>query len=248
MSSTTERAAAWIYRGLWAVLVRGFRVPAHPPSLPISEGETLESFRPAPGFLRYLKLQFWALLIPGDVLPLAGWLAAFLIAPILGLVLAPFFLFLAIAPDIVAYIAIHLRYDTTWYVFTGRSLRIRRGILVVRETTITFENVQDVKVHQGPLQRYFGISDLVVETAGGATGGSTPGKTMGPHIGLLEGIANVQDLRERILAIVRLSTSAGLGDERDHGSDTLPHTSTHAWTHAHMAVLREIHDELRLMR
>jgi membrane protein YdbS with pleckstrin-like domain len=256
MSPATERAAAWIYRGLWAVLVRAFRVPAQPPSLPVSEGETLESFRPAPGFLRYLKFQFWVLLVPGDILPVAGWIAAALFLPVLGLVLAPLFLFLAVAPDILAYIAIHLRYDTTWYVFTGRSLRIRRGIMVVRETTITFENVQDVKVHQGPLQRYFGIANLVVETAGGGAGGGPGGKgqTMGPHVGLLEGIANVQELRERIMAKVRQSTTAGLGDEHAHGSETGSHASGHdlaltrTWTSAHIAVLHEIHEELRAMR
>ena len=70
--------------------------------------------------------------------------------------------------------ALHLRFDTTWYVMTERSLRIRRGIWVIREMTITFENVQNVKVQQGPLQRFFGISSLVVETAGG--GSAEPGK------------------------------------------------------------------------
>jgi uncharacterized membrane protein YdbT with pleckstrin-like domain len=72
-----------------------------------------------------------------------------------------------IAPDVIAYVGLHLRYDTTWYVFTDRSLRIRRGIWVIHETTITFENVQNVAVAQGPVQRYFGIADVIVQTAGG---------------------------------------------------------------------------------
>ena len=37
----------------------------------------------------------------------------------------------------------------------------------MHETTISFENVQNVEVRQGPLQRYFGIADVVVQTAGG---------------------------------------------------------------------------------
>ena len=72
-----------------------------------------------------------------------------------------------VAPDVIAYVAIHLRYDTTWYVLTDRSLRIRRGIWIIHETTISFENVQNVEVRQGPLQRYFGIADVIVQTAGG---------------------------------------------------------------------------------
>jgi uncharacterized membrane protein YdbT with pleckstrin-like domain len=54
---------------------------------------------------------------------------------------------LSLSSDIArfAYIAIHLRYDTTWYVHGDRSLRIRRGIWVIHETTLTFENIQNVK-------------------------------------------------------------------------------------------------------
>ena len=66
------------------------------------------------------------------------------------------------------YVALHLRYDTTWYVVTDRSLRIRRGIWVIEETTITFENVQNVSITQGPLERAFGIATLVVDTAAAA--------------------------------------------------------------------------------
>ena len=48
--------------------------------------------------------------------------------------------------------------------------RIRRGIWIIHETTITFENVQNVVVQQGPLQRWYGIANVLIETAGG--GGS----------------------------------------------------------------------------
>jgi hypothetical protein len=68
---------------------------------------------------------------------------------------------------------------------------------------------------------------------------------MGSHVGLLEGIANVHDLRERILARVKRSTSAGLGDEHDRGSGPVHTSSSHAWTPAHIAVLREIRDAVR---
>ena len=81
--------------------------------------------------------------------------------PWLGALLALPAAAVAILPDIVAYVAIHLRYDTTWYVIGRRSLRIRRGIWIINETTITFENVQNIHITQGPLQRYFGIADLV---------------------------------------------------------------------------------------
>ena len=74
-------------------------------------------------------------------------------------------------------IAIHLRYDTTWYVLSDRSMRIRCGILNIYETTITYENIQNVSIHQGPLQRYDGFSDVHVETAGG-------GKSVDSHVAI----------------------------------------------------------------
>src|SRR5262245_17333301 len=115
MSGNVDRAAAGMYRGLWKILGDLFRVPAGPPTLPGHEGETVESFRPSTGFLRYLKFWFWMLLWPMDLAILAGWIAIAVPLWWLGLILLLPALFFAIAPDIVAYIALHLRYDTTWY-------------------------------------------------------------------------------------------------------------------------------------
>jgi membrane protein YdbS with pleckstrin-like domain len=45
-------------------------------------------------------------------------------------------------------------------------LEIRRGILWRREITVPRARVQHTDVHQGPLQRRYGIAKLVVHTAG----------------------------------------------------------------------------------
>ena len=68
MSHQVEAAAAWIYRGVWASVVGLFRVPDHPPTLPVT-GEPVRAMRPSAGFLAYLKCLFWVALIPGDVVP-----------------------------------------------------------------------------------------------------------------------------------------------------------------------------------
>ena len=180
-----------------------FRVPAQPPDLPTAPGENLESFRPAPGFLRYLKFQFWIGLAIIDLLIFFGWVAITVAAPIAGVILAVPALVLAILPDIAAYVAIHLRYDTTWYVMSHRSLRLRRGIWVIHETTLTFENIQNVSVRQGPLQRWFGIADLLVETAGGGGDANSAGHSGLSHRGLIEGVANAEQIRDQILHAVR---------------------------------------------
>lgn len=235
----SERAAAWIYTGVWGVLARWFRVPQNPPTLPIAPGGFAESFRPAPEFLRYLKFWFWIALLPPDVAIFIGWAAIAAFIPWLGAVLLPVALFWAVAPDIVAYVALHLRYDTTWYVMTDRSLRIRRGIWSIHETTITFENVQNVRITQGPLQRAFGISTLVVETAGGGAERGK-GQPAAGHSGIIEGITDAERWRDLILARLRASRGAGLGDH-EHAARPA------GWHPAHIAVLQEIRDELRAL-
>ena len=76
MNRPVDAAAAWIYRGVWASVVALFRIPPDPPTLPAVE--RVRSLDPAgAGFLRYLKFFFWLLFIPGDVLPLIGWVAIY---------------------------------------------------------------------------------------------------------------------------------------------------------------------------
>ncbi len=237
MNDRIERASQWFYSGVWGVMTRWFRVPDRPPALPTLDQDTAESFQPARGFLKYLKLQFWIGLALINLIVLVFWLVLAVNEPKIGLLSALPALFLLIVPDILVYLALHLRYDTTWYVMTNRSLRIRRGIWIIHETTITFENVQNVTVRQGPLQRWYGIADVLIETAGG--GGVQPqAPTSGSasHCGLIEGVADAHRIRDLLLARLRQSRSAGLGDE------STPADANNRWTPAHLAVLRDIRD------
>lgn len=236
MTRGPDKAAEWIYTGVWGALARWFRVPREPPTLPVAPGGFVDSFRPAPEFLRYLKFWFWLGLLPPDLAIFAGWAAIAFVIPWLGVLLFPVAVFWAIAPDVVVFVALHLRYDTTWYVVTDRSLRIRRGIWVIRETTITFENVQNVRITRGPVQRYFGIGTLIVDTAGGG-GEHGKGQSTKSHGGVIEGLTDPERVRDLILQRLKASRSAGLGDYE-------PARPGAGWTAAHVAVLREIRDEI----
>lgn len=250
MSHQVDAAAAWIYRGVWASVVQLFRVPDDPPTLPVA-GEPVRSLRPSAGFLGYLKFLFWVALIPGDILPVLAWAAVGFAVPILGIILGPLFLGLMILPDIFAYVGIHLRYDTTWYVLTDRSLRIRRGILTIHETTISFENVQNVEVRQGPLQRFFGIADVIVQTAGGGAsphGKGEGGSSQSLHTGVLQGLDDADSVRNQILLRVERTRAAGLGDDHPHHVEPATGaTRAGALSPTHLAVLREIRDSVRRM-
>jgi len=234
--SRREKTTEWAYRGIWGVLTKWFRVPPEPPALPVAPGEHLQSFRPSEGFLRYLKFRFWVLLFVVDIALLIAWLGITAASFLIGLWLAPLALAIMVLPDIVAYVAIHLRYDTTWYVLTHRSLRIRRGIWVIQETTITFENIQNISVESGPLERWFGIANVIVDTAGGSQEKTSHGKRKENfHRGIIEGIDHPDEIRDLIMNRLRQSRSAGLGDE---------HATTPAWGTPHVAILREIRDSL----
>ena len=230
----TQNVSTRFYGGIWRALVDWFSVPDHPPDLP----GAVERFQPSPGFLKYLKFKFWLGLTAMDLAFFVAWIATFFVSIWLGVALAPVFIAVAILPDVVAFVAIHLRYDSTWYVLSNRSLRIRRGIWVIRETTITFENVQHVKVQQGPLQRHYGIADVQVTTAGGgsASGQEGAGQSTSTHVGMIEGVSDAARIRDLIMAKVRQSRAAGIGDEDQR--------SASGWTPNHVGVLREIRDAL----
>lgn len=211
------RASKWCYRGIWSIFTNWFHVPAEPPTLAGADDARIQSFRPAEGFLRYLKLFFWIGLVLIDATLFVVWVVILVANPLIGGLLALPVFAIMILPDIVAYIAIHLRYDTTWYVLSDRSMRIRRGIWIIHETTITYDNIQNVSIRQGPLQRHFGISDVLVETAGGgASTGKGEGASVLGHSGLLEGIGNAEEVRNLIMSKWQESKSSGLGDDLHH--------------------------------
>jgi len=251
-SKKSERVAEWMYHGIWLILVNIFKVPAEPPTLPTSkDGSPPLAFKPDLGYLRYLRFFFWFFLILIDLSILVGWLAILIVLPVLGIILAIPALILAVVPDIFAYIALHLRYDTTWYVISDRSLRIRRGIWLIHETTITFENVQNITISQGPVQRYFGISDLIIDTAGGGGGGShgsdgSGNSLMNANRGIMAGLADAESIRNLMMQKLRAVRSTGLGDEEITKSQNT--TTSPMWTPKHLNTLREIHQALNQLK
>jgi hypothetical protein len=130
------------------------------------------------------------------------------------------------------YILVRLDYDMRYYIVTDRSLRIREGVWQIREVTLTFANIQNMNIAQGPLQRLFGIYDLVVDTAGG--GGSarhdSEGRITGGvlHQGVFRGIENPAQVRDLILGYLRTIRTSGLGDheDREHAAGAASGAST----------------------
>jgi membrane protein YdbS with pleckstrin-like domain len=58
------------------------------------------------------------------------------------------------------------RYQARGYQLGADRLRVVRGLLFRRDTVVPFGRVQHIDVHQGPIERGFGLATLVLHTAG----------------------------------------------------------------------------------
>lgn len=109
--------------------------------------------------LRVLRLQAALVAVPFIVaavvletmglLPRGLWLIPVLVLAALGIARVP-----------------ARRYRATGYSVGANRLRIVRGLLVRRDTTVPFGRVQHIDVGQGPLERLYGLATLTVHTAG----------------------------------------------------------------------------------
>lgn len=249
------------YRLLRKPLFKFLRAPAGPPPLPPGSPASVEAFQPARGYLLH-QLTVWgsgfAFALIGEFLlwRLDGTsfhifgrditlpTEVFVGLPI-GLAIV-----LTIAAAIGKYYLIRLDYDLRYYIVTDRNVRIRQGEINITEATYTFANVQNLSIRQGPVERLFGVSKLIVETAGGANAADEKDSSFfeGPgHRGVLAGISNPVELRDQIQARLRRYRDAGLGDPDDDGGPAIGQRAPfrHQIRPETMAALRDIRDEIR---
>ena len=58
------------------------------------------------------------------------------------------------------------RYQARGYQLGADRLRVVRGLIFRSDSVVPFGRVQHIDVHQGPLERFYGLATLVVHTAG----------------------------------------------------------------------------------
>jgi membrane protein YdbS with pleckstrin-like domain len=222
-------------------IARVMRVPPEPHD-PMGDVQSLRVFRASRQYLYYRYLS-WA----GGQLVVLIFAGGLLVSMTVGLWndrtverWIPFTIGVAgaslyLLQLIISFFMVWLDYEMRWYKITDRSLRIRYGIRRVREHTVTFANIQNISVTQGPLQRLFGIAEVQVDTAGGggAKGGSNAG--LGFHGGLIglaiqaqaqqqmlnlhqavfRGVDNAEEIRDLMMVRLRRVRDAGLGETRE---------------------------------
>lgn len=206
------------------------KVPPEPDIISV-KGRQVRVFRAALNYFRY-RLYLWLIqtfigtivslgvlggICFGGFVGLRGlgltWTTAFALAMVVGIIM----LICKIIHIIFSYTVMKLDYEMRWYIVTDRSLRIREGIITVKEMTMSFANIQNISIQQGPLQRLLGISDLKVETAGGGSmmAGNSPETSSNMHTAFFRGVDNAEEIRELMKQRLKNLKDAGLGDHDD---------------------------------
>lgn len=235
-----------MYETLKEVLLELFKAPTAPPSPPMGQHGSVQIFRASPNYLSYQYLFFYLLMfglvigvLIATVALMQGEMTIGLIA---GSVMAVLWVLIAVG----GYFVIRLEYDMRYYLLTDRSMRIRKGVIHIVEQTLTFVNIQNIQVEQGPIERMFGISSVVVETAGGGSGGNPEQGGVGTnyHRAVLNGLENGEAVRDLILNYLkRLPHTSGLGEPEEHRTGT-----GHGFSAQEVEALRGILQEVREMR
>jgi uncharacterized membrane protein YdbT with pleckstrin-like domain len=245
-----------VYNAFCQFCERLLRIPPDPEPPPGDQASTRQ-FRAAPNFYKYL-LFIWGLKSFFTLIA-AAWFTAIPIAIALslgrrhhGYAWLLFLIPLVIVPALIllrlfALAVLQLDFDKRWYLVTDRSLRVREGVLTVREMTITFANIQNISVSQGPVQRALGVADLRVDTAGGSTINEAKNPGANLHTAWLRGINNTEEVRDLIQERLRRLKDAGLGDQDDSQHD-LSVRQKSAPRAAVLAALREVHTETVALR
>jgi membrane protein YdbS with pleckstrin-like domain len=207
-------------------LLRFLRVPPQP-AAPAGEPGSVRIFRAARAYFHYSLVRWglkqaaalWGLVVGLGALqvmpefPYDGWVR---VAEVVGI--GTFILQVPLT-----LVGVTLDFQMRWYIVTDRSLRIREGILKVQERTMSFANIQNLGVKQGPIQRLLGISDLEVKSAGGGETKKEAGEKQDDlHTGYFRGVDNAEEIKSLILTRLRRLRDSGLGDPEEAAHAELP--------------------------
>ena len=121
---------------------------------------------------------------------------------------------------------------------------MREGVLLIREMTITFANIQNISISQGPIQRLLGIADLRVDTAGGGAQKKDSEGKENLHGVRFRGVNNAEEVRTLINTRVRELRDTGLGDHDDEPAKT----TALADSASLVSALREVAAEAKSLR
>jgi len=222
------------------VVLRLARVPAEP-HVPEGAEESVRVFNAGRNYFT------WRLIVWGfaNAVPALGLLVSFGLSFILAL--PPLVRIIWFAVEVgaaavfvasipITYFLQRLNYEMRWYIVTDRSLRIRSGVVWLREMTMTFANVQGIRVNANPIERFLGLANVEVQSAGGGSSHSEGIPSSG-HVARFEGVDNAAVIRDLIVERLRAYRDSGLGEKTVEAREPLA-----------LSAAREALEETRALR
>lgn len=196
-------------------VLRLARVPAGP-HVPDGAQESVRVFNAGRNYFTW-RMILWGL---GNAAIALGLSAAFALSFLPRLPSAARVIWLAVVAGAagvfvtsipITYFLQRLNYEMRWYIVTDRSLRIRSGVVWLQEITMTFANIQEIRVNADPIERALGLANVEVRSAGG--GGKAHGETSSGHVGKFAGVDNAEAIRDLMVARLRAYRDSGLGEK-----------------------------------
>jgi uncharacterized membrane protein YdbT with pleckstrin-like domain len=133
----------------------------------------------------------------------------------------------------IVFLPLFFKYETLRYTFDDEGVAMSWGLLFRKEIYLTYRRIQDIHVTRNLFQRWFGLADVAVQTAGGSGVEMT-----------IEGIREYDRLRDFLYSKMR-----GAHGDPDHEP---PQHASRVGTPAQTGddvteLLREIRDSLRAL-
>jgi uncharacterized protein len=131
----------------------------------------------------------------------------------------------------VVFLPLFFKYETLRYSFDDEGVAMSWGLLFRREIYLTYRRIQDIHVTRNLFQRWLGLADVAVQTAGGSGVEMT-----------IEGIGEYDRLRDFLYTKMRGAHGEPERDRVQHASQAaaLPRAGDEV-----TQLLREIRDSLR---
>ena len=222
------------------LVLRLARVPAEP-HVPEGAEESVRVFHAGRNYFAW-RLILWGIANTAVALALLAAFVFSFIPRLQSLVRAIWSALMACAVAVfvasipITYFLQRLNYEMRWYIVTDRSLRIRSGVVWLQEMTMTFANIQGIRVNANPIELWLGLANVKVQSAGG-DGSHAHGSPASGHVAKFAGVDNAAEIRDLIVERLRLYRDSGLGEQTVEASEPLA-----------LCAAREVLQETRAVR
>lgn len=113
----------------------------------------------------------------------------------------------------ITYFLQRLNFEMRWYIVTDRSLRIRSGVVWLQEMTMTFANIQSIRVNANPIERFLGLANVEVQSAGGGSSKHEHSTSASGHVAKFAGVDDAAVIRDLLVDRLRVYRDSGLGEK-----------------------------------